>query len=230
MLHDRKKIMSFLWDIEGNKKISGWWKDCLFGIYELIDSYQEKNSIKGNLGEIGIYRGRSLIPFINFKRDDKVFAMDIDEESRKVSNLIKTIYPNDHQDVEITIGDSKNTNPFESNGPFRMFYVDGDHKYESALNDLIIASKVLSDKGVIFIDDYENPRYGKDVTRAINYFLKNNTKFELGFCTCQTAWIVENSETDNLLKELRTLSNWNESVDPTFNVPLFLHKDGMNLK
>lgn len=50
-------------------------------------------------------------------------------------------------------------------------YVDGDHAYEGALEDLNAALGVVKSGGIIFADDYGNKQ---GVTQAIDEFAKNN--------------------------------------------------------
>lgn len=55
---------------------------------------------------------------------------------------------------------------------FDVIIVDGDHRFEGCLSDLMNAKKILKPGGIIIVDDYANVDQ-KDVTLALNRFLKH---------------------------------------------------------
>ena len=54
-------------------------------------------------------------------------------------------------------------------------YIDGDHKYESVLNDLNISFNLIRKGGFITGDDFND---GNDIDLALTIFLKDNNKVE----------------------------------------------------
>ena len=56
---------------------------------------------------------------------------------------------------------------------FDLIFIDGDHRFEPALQDMVNSKKCLKKDGVIIIDDYANVDT-PDVTRAVNRFVKEN--------------------------------------------------------
>src|ERR1700689_3602026 len=63
--------------------IDGWFDKRVITILCLINEFQTKNGIIGNVGEIGVWRGKSLIPLIFLlKKDEFCAAIDCFEQEQ----------------------------------------------------------------------------------------------------------------------------------------------------
>jgi hypothetical protein len=203
--------MQYIWkfkDGKWDKRTRGFWKDSLFEVYHAINKFHEEKNIQGNLGEIGIWYGRSLIPLVNFLNEgEKLIALDIFKEPHdtreSIWNMLKECYGDDVSDnVKIHKGTSKNTEVFSKENSFRLFYIDGDHTKNGCKNDLYIATKVLRDDGLIFLDDYLNPRYGKDIRQAVDEFC-SETEFEKCFTTIRQLFLCKTDHVDEYINMMR---------------------------
>ena len=201
MKYSKDKIMAHLYDTENEcrKIISGWWKDSAFEIYEALDTTQKGLMVEGNLCEIGTWYGRSFLALRNFTEDNETcIGIDIFHMKKYYEELLNNIKGcfGDLNGCKIFKVPKGNTtvdklNVLRPYSPIRIFYIDGDHAYEGALNDLEVAKSVLHKDGIMFLDDYENPRYGSDVAEAVDDFLKNNTNFTLAFSSTQRIFLCQ---------------------------------------
>lgn len=77
---------------------------------------------------------------------------------------------------------------------FDFVYIDGGHLYQEVLDDLINYEKLLSEHGMIMLDDFINSEEGKiqnlGVVEAVNTFLKENKDYQPTIITRSTgkAW------------------------------------------
>jgi hypothetical protein len=212
MILPKNEIFNALWK-DGKKVLGGWWKDCLFDVYEAVDTHQKNNGIRGNLAEIGIFEGRSLVPLVNLKEpSETVVAVDINDAS-KVRQFISALFP-DAENINVIRANSTKMNVFAGKGPFRMFYIDGDHSHDGCFADLVCASKEVDD-GIIFLDDYDNPTYGSSVRSAVDQFIRKNKQWSLVAITGQTLWISKNEHVDTYTRVFESLC-WNTQVDPFY--------------
>jgi len=229
MIKTKEEIFSLLWD-NGKKRMNGWWKDLLFDVYEVIDGYQKENNIKGNIAEIGIFEGRSLIPLANFRSDGElVIGMDNGKwvEDRRYEKYLNEAY-GETDDIKLFFESSKNTKRYLDYKPYRMFYVDGDHSTEMTLNDLEVAQEVMSEGGIIFLDDYRNAKHGRNICKAIDFFLSKHSDLNVAFSSGETMFITKNEmvkEYNNLLNE--KLHDWIITKDKVYGqLNNFVHPSG----
>ena len=52
---------------------------------------------------------------------------------------------------------------------FDLAFLDGNHRFEGVLLDLVYSGRLLKESGVVFVDDVQLPA----VVRAVNFCLKN---------------------------------------------------------
>jgi len=60
-----------------------------------------------------------------------------------------------------------------------LIFIDGDHSYESALNDLKKSDKVLAEEGIIIVHDYSKNQNHKGVVKAVDEYLRGWPMFFL---------------------------------------------------
>jgi hypothetical protein len=230
MIKTKEEIFRLLWDESGNKRMAGWWKDLLFDAYEAIDNYQKANNIDGNIAEIGIYQGRSLIPLANFRSGDElVIAMDNGKwvTDRIYEKHLHNAYSSTDK-IKLFFESSKDTSKYLNYCPFRLFYIDGDHSTEMTLNDLKIARQVLNDRGIMFVDDYKNDKFGPGIRKAVDMFLSEFDDCDMVFTIGETLFIAKKpivQEYRNLFNE--KFSDWIITKDKVYGqLDNFVHPSG----
>jgi len=230
MIKTKEEIFALLWDKSGNKRMNGWWKDLLFDTYEVIDNYQKENSINGNIAEIGIYQGRSLIPLANFRSGDElVIAMDNGKwvKDRIYEKHLYDAYGSTDK-IKLFFESSKDTLRYLNYSPYRLFYIDGDHSTEMTLNDLKIARQVSNDDGIMFLDDYKNNNFGPGIRKAVEIFLSEFNEYDMAFTVGETLFIAKKHMIEkyrNLLNE--KFSDWIVTKDVMYkHLNNFAHPTG----
>lgn len=152
--------------------------------------------------EVGTWKGQSAINMGKliklYNLDCKIICIDtwlgslefIDDTSQERNLHKRNGYPtiyyqflsnvvhNDLQDVIIPL-------PIDSRNAFRylqkikikadLIYIDGSHEYNDIYDDVNNYYKLLTDKGVIFGDDYNKAEW-IDVVTAINTYCNQNYK------------------------------------------------------
>jgi len=153
---------------------------------------EEVNEIQeGSLGhivEIGVHHGKFFLVLASCQRENEwAFAVDVferqDENVSKSGNGSLPIFADNMASIlpdatvcilkENSLRLDPKANIFTTNGMgVRLFSIDGGHSYHEALNDLIIADSVLTDNGVIIIDDFQHGGWD-EVNAASMDFLKD---------------------------------------------------------
>lgn len=167
-------------------QIPGWFDPRIASLFKYVDRWQREQDIHGNLCEIGAFYGRSFIPLARCAREgEKAVAVDIfDDQDENVSgsgrgyeNIEEGFDANiaaEFQDIGFiekvkgnSIVDDIMDGPVQSHAMYRMFRVDGGHRYNEVIGDLATAQVTIAPKGLVFIDDVFNPSW-PDVGLVVN--------------------------------------------------------------
>lgn len=100
--------------------------------------------------EVGFCYGYSALAFLE-NSPGKLISIDM----RNYPDTHKRIKDAGHGDrLELVMGDSSEKLRELRGQEFDWIYIDGDHTYEGAKKDILAALPLLSDRGVIVMDDY----------------------------------------------------------------------------
>ena len=169
-------VDKFISEIEG--RIKGWLfkADTLCLWY--IDSLQKANGVHGDLCEIGVYHGKSLLLMANFRRpEETIYGFDdfADEKDRIVRETLES-YAYSTEQVELIAGDTQKLDAEKLkstiSAPIRYLHVDGGHTYDECMHDLVSFAPLLGRGAVIVVDDYYDREY-PGVTSAVNAYCRS---------------------------------------------------------
>lgn len=161
----------------GFKAIEGWLDQRLFPVLDALHAIQTELGTTGGAVEIGVHHGRFFVPLnaMVSKGGGQSFAIDlfdnqtlnIDRSGRgNLSKFEENLAAHDlHKGENVTCvaGDSTRLpaqvlETLKAN-PARVISVDGGHTVEHTINDLTLASEIVSDSGMVILDDIMNPRW-----------------------------------------------------------------------
>lgn len=180
------------------EKIIGFQEPSTFMFLDYLDKFVEK---KGGALEIGVHHGQffiglnSLIP-----AEYKSYAIDIfDQQELNIDNSgegnLSVFLENlDNYDIHkgtntvIIKGDSTDLSIFESVERCHYISVDGGHTPEHVINDLNAASNLITDTGVVILDDYFN-HWWPSVTEGITKYLLTYPKLVPFASTKNKLWL-----------------------------------------
>jgi predicted O-methyltransferase YrrM len=132
--------------------------------------------------EIGWASGRSCVTALIAGNPEKMISIEIDLDSvgaRKYSKTIIENFPN----LKIIEDDSKKVlkkSFFKKEFPngLDFSFIDGDHTYNGAYDDIKLIYPYINKGGIIVIDDYCSSEPDgcpiPDVTNAVNDFIRKN--------------------------------------------------------
>lgn len=169
-------------------RMNGWFSPASHAIFSIFLKYQIQNKIKGNLCEIGVWEGKSAsIICKNAQELEKIFLVDpllnkyTESVMRNIDNICRTI-PNNlvmcniESDNLFSIGEMRKL--FHS---FRFIHIDGCHTGSNIYSDLVTAEKLLTNDGIVVVDDYFNISYTQITEALYKYLYINPYSFRI-FC------------------------------------------------
>lgn len=154
-------------------------------IYNLINKLKKIDNQK--YLEIGSFEGSSAIFFSRFLTNSNLTCVDIWKGVEELSNVdFKVVESNFDKNIskiifnKITKIKSESEVFFKNNKEkFSIIYLDGNHFFQTVINDIEQSWRILEVNGILILDDYvwayydepkQNPAY------AINIFLKKYYK------------------------------------------------------
>jgi hypothetical protein len=194
----------------GHKTVEGWLLPGAIKIVIEIARVQRDNNIAGNIAEVGIHHGKSLILLYLLSRNpERVVAVDLFGEQQKnidnsgEGNLSKFLsnVKRHADDLRLVIyeGDSTAIDSCDligmAEGRCRLISVDGGHTPGITQHDLATAEGALCEGGVIILDDCFNEMWPGVSDGVHRYFAqtRNIAPFAIGsnktlFCHPHYAW------------------------------------------
>lgn len=161
--------------LNSSQHAEGWFNNESSAIWDILLDFQSKNNISGNIGEIGVWHGKSaLLSAMHQKADEGLLLID-PRPMIEAKDLLGKARPNTKCFFfeGISAHFRRSELFYKGASSFRWFHIDGEHSSQSVFLDLEIANFLLSEDGIIVIDDFFFPAYPQ-VTEAVFSFLKTN--------------------------------------------------------
>lgn len=149
--------------------IPGWFCPIDMLLFDFFLEYQRDNQILGKMGEIGVFKGKSLVKLCQYSRAwEGLFALDISFTNENIvevrKNINKILSSYDTNQIMFICAFSKYMSSHNiDEGSFykntRFFHIDGGHSGIDTYNDMKLADDLLSYEGILVLDDFPNPMY-----------------------------------------------------------------------
>lgn len=164
---------------QASDDVEGWVEPGFFSTLQQIEEMLRSSAISGPVAEIGVHCGKLLIAMGLVSGDNpQLLGVDNFENGPQVKEALLrnvdrfydksrlTIVEADS--MQITAADMLQKLPARA----KYFSVDGYHRAEFLINDLMVAQDVICNGGVVIVDDYLSPLVG--VTEGVTRFFYQN--------------------------------------------------------
>ena len=151
----------------------GWFYGQSAAIWDTLLSYQEATNNDGNLLEIGVFQGKSAGMAALHRRGNETCVFVDPMPLDHVESRIKEVIPSAKCQYLQEFSQFLPRHPFvrDAARDFRWIHIDGEHSAQAVCNDLAIAEMLLSDRGILVLDDFFSPSYPQ-ITQALFRFLE----------------------------------------------------------
>ncbi len=167
-------------------KMNGWFSPASHGLFSFFLDFQNQQNISGNLGEVGVWEGKSASVICNYcKEEETVVLIDpiLSQNKDVILNNINTVSSKVSKKIVFCNIVSEK---FESlqrelhlEKSLRFFHIDGCHTATNVYSDLELADKLLTNDAVLVVDDFFNPIYPQITEALYRYLFINPYKFRL---------------------------------------------------
>lgn len=144
------------------RSIDGWLVPHACRVFAILDTCQKQHGVEGNLFEIGVWQGKSVVPLAKLLRTNETLgACDIfddigsDGQSNKMRRFRENIARclGEAPYLRIYPKSSRELTQEEVTPGCRLIHIDGGHDAYNVFEDLVLAETCLHEKGAIVMDD-----------------------------------------------------------------------------
>lgn len=192
--------------LEYNEKYSsipGWLSGISCALYDIILSYQEEKHVYGDLMEIGVAHGKTAFMMHLHAREKETLILNdvakhfLDEvvlrmKSEKDINIRSFLQPSDTLDL-LSLQERN----------VRFMHIDGDHRYQGVYTDLAVADRVLSDDGVVVLDDFSVPQFLGVTAAYYEYVALHPGRFKMFLAGHNKAYVCRPEKANGFLRLVR---------------------------
>lgn len=186
-------------------QLDGWLRIEAAATWSCLFAFQAERRILGDLLEIGVFKGKSAtLIALHAGPQEKVVLVD-PMLRREATDVIQGI---DISGEVVFIRDfSENLaghpQVMSRAGRFRWIHVDGDHSLRAVTNDLEISEQLLSEDGVICLDDFMSPCYPQVTIAVVRFLERREGVLTLFLCGFGKGYICRTGAARTYLEYLR---------------------------
>lgn len=184
--------------------LGGWLLSEAAATWSCLLALQVKRGVRGDLMEIGVFRGRSAALIALHARPEEALVLVDLVMRREAIDVIQGIRPDRNvfvHDLSRSIG-SHETDLFPASS-FRWIHIDGEHSARAVVNDLEETALLLGTDGIICLDDFMNVMYPQITMAAFRFLEQQNGAFTLFLCGFNKGYICRTHAARPYLEYLR---------------------------
>jgi hypothetical protein len=155
--------------------LPGYFSEVSLVIWDSLLSHQQRCGVRGSLLEIGVFKGKSAGALALFTRENEDLALiDLSDDLEEVASNLDSFCSGTVKAIQARSDAVEVSDWGKSEEPdYRWIHIDGEHTAKAVLSDLELAEQLLSDKGIICVDDFFSYQYPQ-ITLATADFLSAN--------------------------------------------------------
>jgi predicted O-methyltransferase YrrM len=176
------------------EEIEGMFSPFSMAIIDSLLSLQKGSHIGGNMLEFGVYRGRSAALLgRHLGPDERLVLVDIaDYLDRRAIESFKA-----STDFLLTPTENFRSAYAEyrqRSHSFRFIHIDASHAYRATFTELQMADRLLSERGIIALDDFTNLSYSQNISAIFKYLHTARTDLTMFLATDEKAYLCRKSQ------------------------------------
>ena len=168
----------------------GWFHEVSAALWDCLLAFQSQMHLRGNLLEIGVWKGRSaILQAMHAAADEQLVLVDISIQET-MRRTIGGIKPSAVQYLQMRSSDLPTTQLYrEGSRSYRWVHIDGEHTGTALTIDLDIANHLLDAEGIVAIDDFMLPVYPQVTRMTFDYLSQHENDLHMFICGINKAYL-----------------------------------------
>lgn len=171
--------------VAAKNDIEGWFNPQAAATWDCLLSWQSAHGIKGNTMEIGVWHGLSAGLMLMHTDTHQEMCLLVDRVVRK-KELDDTLLKLGHEPGPLLKYLGAPAETLANTGiiregalSFRFIHIDGEHSGVDVYRNLELADSLLSNQGVICLDDFFSWRYPQVTEAAFDFLNSHPHRFSM---------------------------------------------------
>jgi predicted O-methyltransferase YrrM len=179
--------------------IDGMLSRFSMAVLDMLLAYQRATDVRGDIIEIGIYKGKSAVILGNYlnpgERLTLVDVQDIlDRDALAGFENATDLLITDSGKLPETLPDFQKR--LQS---FRLIHIDASHGFHETYRELEIAEQLLAPRGVIALDDFANLDFSQNIAAIFRYLFCAPTNLVLFLVTDEKGYMCRKEDAETYL-------------------------------
>ena len=168
-----------------SSEIPGWFYPLDMTLIVVLDGLQKSFHVPGDICEVGVYKGKSLVLFGMVARDNEtLYALDAyPEDYLEAAQQAMSLFCPWPMSVKFVKGDTSQYTTDQLRELFpskvRFLHVDAGHEYHEVLHTLYLLAPHVHAEGIIIMDDYQDREF-PGVAAAVLDFCRHTEPRQFG--------------------------------------------------
>jgi hypothetical protein len=159
--------------------------------------YSAKNVLEVGIGDFNEKNGGSIKLWRNYFTNATIYGLDILDKNRVLDELLDDDRIKLYTSVDAYDSDFFNNNILSQNIKFDFLLDDGPHTLDSILKFVKLYSQVISEDGILIIEDIQKMEYTdnlmKEVPEELKKFVKIYDIRHLSHCPDNIVFVIDKS-------------------------------------
>jgi hypothetical protein len=170
--------------LENSADVDGWFDNRAAAMWDALLSHQRANLISGDLLEIGVWHGKSaLLAAMHCGAQEKLLLVDPLPLQAAVDVIEKSAPGTQWLTFQGLSNWLLRDQLYQAGAKsYRWIHIDGEHTAQAVNSDLKIANHLLSDDGVVVLDDFFSESYPQITQALFSYLHSNPSEFSFFLC------------------------------------------------
>jgi ubiquinone/menaquinone biosynthesis C-methylase UbiE len=192
--------------LEIARSIGGFMNEPNVAVWDSLLMAQMDGCIQGHLLEIGVFKGRSASVLCQHKRpEEEIWLVDFSPFLNEARTNLSQLQSSGVRFLSCKSSAlAREADLAARRRAFRWIHIDGDHTGAAVVNDLNLAADLLSDEGLVCVDDFFNPVYPQITAAVFSWLTTHPFELELVLCGQNKAYLARPTQAHVYLAFIRT--------------------------
>lgn len=170
--------------------LEGFFLPLAMATWDLLFAAQDSAGLSGGLLEIGVFKGKSAaLGAMYMKPGEPCYFLDLHETPGAKAAVEKIRSANNHF-LKMNSADALNDPALAAaRGALRWIHIDGEHTGYATRTDLHTAAALLSDGGLICVDDFFSFKYPQLTAAVYSFLFERPMEFRMVMAAANKCYI-----------------------------------------
>lgn len=185
--------------------VDGFFMPLAMATWDFLFSTQARLRVTGGMLEIGVFQGKSgILSAMHMAPEEPGFFLDL-HPVKPARDRIASVKPANANFLQMNSIDAlRDPELAASRGALRWVHIDGEHTGYATRADLATAAYLLSEKGIICVDDFFSFKYPQLTAAVYQFLLEKPFEFKMVLASANKCYICRSSAVDLYDTAIRT--------------------------